>query len=276
MKCTGSPTSRPNGRVTSRGRPRLRVRITRRVQPPGAGRRWKPQMPSRCARGREPGPRIGRMAGGQPVARLQHQGAVRLHNRHCPYVCRALELPSHFQALPLRHDAVRARLPAVVQPVPAVPAPAAAPHLHQPGPDPLGWRRKRRGHRRPAVGIMDELVAGIGTGGLLGGRAPGQHPGRIQSAYSATAAHGTTRRSRRAPGRCPLIFSASHRSARRVRTDQGPPAPTSATRPLFYREHRICASERDDAGWRAQIIRICAHHGQCHHAEGITAADWAE
>jgi hypothetical protein len=24
---------------------------------------------------------------------------------------------------------------------------------------------------------------------------------------------------------------------------------------------------RDDAGWRAQITRICAHHGQCHHAE---------
>jgi len=27
------------------------------------------------------------------------------------------------------------------------------------------------------------------------------------------------------------------------------------------------ASERDDAGWRAQITRICAYHGQCHYAE---------
>jgi len=67
--------------------------------------------------------------------------------------------------------------PVVVHPVPAIPARAATSHLHQPAPDPLRWSRKRRGHRRPAVGIRDELVAGIGAGGLLGGRAPGQHPG---------------------------------------------------------------------------------------------------
>jgi len=54
--------------------------------------------------------------------------------------CRALELPSRFQALPLRHDAVRARLSVVVQPVPAVPVlsvtPQRTPSPNGPGPRP--------------------------------------------------------------------------------------------------------------------------------------------
>ena len=122
------------------------------------------------------GPRIGTMVGGQPVARLQHQGAVRLHNRHGPPVCRALAA-----AVPLPGSATPARCGprSAVRCCPASPsctslrgrlpsAPARA--------RPSRWRRKRRGHSRPAVAIMDELVARIGTGRLLCGRAPGQHP----------------------------------------------------------------------------------------------------
>ena len=116
------------------------------------------------------------------VSRVQHQRPVGLQDHHgepvrsmgTRYRCPAQPLPL-LQALPLRHDTVRARLVVVVQPVPAVPASAVASHLRQPGPDPLRWRRQGRGHRRPVVGIGDELVAGVGTGGLVWGGAPGQH-----------------------------------------------------------------------------------------------------
>jgi hypothetical protein len=144
---------------------------------PAAGSRtqMKAPHPVQLRPGEATGPRTRRTARRQPIARPQHQSALRLHDRHGPPVCRALELLSHVQALPPGRDAVRARLPVVVQPVPAVPAAAAASHLHQPGPDLPRWRRKDRGHRRPAVGIRDELIAGIPAGGLLSGGAPGQH-----------------------------------------------------------------------------------------------------
>ena len=46
MKCAGSPTARPNGRVSSAGRVLPRLRATRRVWPPSAGRRLKLHTPS--------------------------------------------------------------------------------------------------------------------------------------------------------------------------------------------------------------------------------------
>src|SRR5512133_2282766 len=122
-------------------------------------------------------------AGEQPVGRAQHQCPVRFHNHHgerpwfLAWYGDAGQLLALFEVLPLRHDAVRARVSVVVQPVAAVPAAAVAPHLSQPWPDALRGYREGRGHRGPVVGIGDELITGIVTGNLIPGRTPGQNPG---------------------------------------------------------------------------------------------------
>jgi hypothetical protein len=104
-------------------------------------------------------PRIDSTEGGHLVDRPQHQRAAGLQDRHghlVPAVGHRVQALPLVQVLPIGHDAVRARLPAVIQLVPAVPARAVVPHLRQPGPDPLRRRRKGGGHGRGIGGIGDE------------------------------------------------------------------------------------------------------------------------
>jgi hypothetical protein len=74
----GSPTSRRNGRANSRGWLRLRVRITSRVLPPAAGRRWKPQIPLHGRLRPQIRPRIEGPTRQQAVARRHYQRPIRL------------------------------------------------------------------------------------------------------------------------------------------------------------------------------------------------------
>ena len=60
----------------------------------------------------------------------------------------------------------------VLDPVVRVGAAAARPHLDEPGPDRRGRRVHRDRPRRDDVGMLEQLVSGETTRGLLGGRAP--------------------------------------------------------------------------------------------------------
>ena len=63
--------------------------------------------------------------------------------------------------LQVRHDARRARLPAVVEPVVAVPAATAArSHLHQPGPHVMRCAANRHAVRQRVDGLRNPLVSG--------------------------------------------------------------------------------------------------------------------
>jgi hypothetical protein len=136
-------------------------------RPPGHHARSPVHMTSGC----RPAPGPSRYArGSRPVCESKEwpegarpstaaPGRGPLHDLHGhPRLAAGLGVPAlpYLQVLPFGHDAACARLPAIVQPVPAIKAGPVAAHLHQPGPDLLRRRRKGGGLRelRP-VGIGD-------------------------------------------------------------------------------------------------------------------------
>lgn len=101
MTCTGSDHSRPISRMTGRGLPRLRPRTARRVLPPGAGRRWKPRIPSMLWSSPLAAP-----GGGSPPDGPYDEPARAIG--------RPWQMLPLLRALPLGHDAVRTRFSVVV------------------------------------------------------------------------------------------------------------------------------------------------------------------
>ena len=144
MKCRGSPTSTSNAPMNGRGRLLPRVRATRRVRPPGSAADESPRSHPGTPGTGDPSAdrRSGRWATRSSTAAPGCGWAPQRPPSSVLAGGLGVQALTLRQALPLGHNAVRARFSAVAQHVPAIEACPAASHLHQPGPDPSGRRRQ--------------------------------------------------------------------------------------------------------------------------------------